>query len=110
MNSNWTDVLKQIEPEYDTLSDVMKNGPNVRAVIRNINRGWRVRIEEDWGPSNGEYYYTAGTGNLDSRCEWAAEQLKDWKFVGRLSHQEWKFLRRKDAEKFIMMYSLKWAG
>lgn len=109
MNDTWTDVLRDLQPDYDKLSDLIKYGPKIRAVARRINFGWRVRIEEEWGTSDGEHYYTADYSNLDSRCEWATEQLKDWKFVTRLSHQEWKFFNRKQAEKFVVMYNLRWA-
>ena len=109
MSDNWTNTLRQLESDYDKLADIMENGIKVRAVLRQINFSWRVIIEEVWHEGNGEVYYTADYSNLDSRCEWAAEQLKDWKFTNRLSHREWKFFRRKDAEKFITLYSLKWA-
>lgn len=109
MSDNWTDVLRQLQPDYDVLQDVLDNGLKIRARMHRVNFAWRVRIEEDWDHSDGELYYTADDGKLDSRCEWAAEQLNSWKTATRLSHQEWKFLRRKDAEKFITLYSLKWA-
>ena len=109
MIDNWTKTLQRLEPKYEELARLMKNGPEVRAVIRQVNFGWRVRIEEDWSISDGSEYYTADSSNLDSRCEWAADQLKNWRFLTRLSYQEWKFLRRRDAEKFITLYNLKWA-
>ena len=109
MNDNWTNTLRQLESEYDKLANIMENGIKIRAVIRQVNFGWRVRIEEVWHEGNGERYYTADYSNLDLRCEWAAEQLKDWRFTTRLSHQEWKFFNRRQAEKFLIMFNLKWA-
>jgi hypothetical protein len=97
-------------PEYEYLKNMLENGPEITAVLRTINLSTRVRIEEDWSVSDGSSYYTATYSNLDSRCDWAAEQLHSWKSVTRLSHQEWKFLRRKDAEKFITLFNLKWAS
>ena len=105
----WVEFITQMVPEYDDLKHMTENGPTITAVLRTVNLGPRVRIEEDWVNSNGEFYYTTDYSNLDSRCEWAAEQLSSWKFVTRLSHQEWKFFRRKDAEKFITLFNLKWA-
>ena len=46
--------------------------------------------------------------NLDERCEWAEQQLQNWKFVTRLSHQEWKFFNKRSAEKFITLFNLRW--
>lgn len=105
----WIDVLRQIEPNYDLLTAMSKEGPKIVARARKINLRWRVRIEEDWANSNGEFYYTADQSNLDQRCKWAEEQLKEWRFVTRLSHQEWKFFNKRQAEKFITLFSLKWA-
>ena len=109
-DATWIEVLKQVAPDYDDLKQAMEDGPKIKAAMRKINLRWRVRIEEDWGNGEaGEYYYTADYRNLDKRCEWAAEQLKNWKFVTRLSHQEWKFFNKVQAEKFVMMFNLKWA-
>lgn len=105
----WTGFIAQMVPEYEYLKDMLENGPKIVAKTRKINLLWRVRIEEDWGISDGSTYYDFDYSNLDSRCEWAAEQLHSWKSVTRLSHQEWKFLRRRDAEKFITLFNLKWA-
>lgn len=105
----WVEFITQMVPEYNDLKHMTENGPTITAVLRTINLRPRVRIEEDWNNSDGSTYYTFDYSNLDSRCEWAAEQLHNWKFVTRLSHQEWKFLRRKDAEKFITLFNLKWA-
>lgn len=108
-SSDWTNTLRQLESDYDKLVDIMENGIKIRAVIRKINFSWRVRIEEVWNEGNGERYYTADYSNLDSKCEWSAEQLKTWRFVVRLSHQEWHFLNRRQAERFVTLFNLKWA-
>ena len=102
-------TLQQLQPAYFRWKEVLDNGPKVKARLRHVNLAWRVRIEEDWYESDGEQYYTADYSNLDSRCEWAAKQLKDWKTVTRLSWQEWKFTSRKEAEKFTILYNLVWA-
>jgi hypothetical protein len=111
MNDPWTGIIAQMVPGYEDLKHMAENGPRITAVLRKINLSTRVRIEEDWGETDTtqQYLYlTADCGKLDSRCEWAAEQLQNWKFVNRLSHQEWKFLCRKDAEKFKTLFLLKW--
>ena len=105
----WIKAITDLVPEYEDLKYMTENGPTIAAVLRTFNLKPRVRIEEDWNNSNGEFYYTTNYSNLDSRCEWAAEQLSSWKFVTRMSHQEWMFLRRRDAEKFITLFNLKWA-
>jgi hypothetical protein len=106
----WTQMLKKLEPEYLELKFIVENGPKVKAALRKVNLSWRVRLEEDWDNDEiGEVYYTADYKNLDERCEWADQQLKNWKFTTRLSHQEWKFLTKRQAEKFITLFHLSWA-
>ncbi len=103
-------MLRQVEPDYDNLKEIMDNGPKVIAVMRTFNKKWRVRIEEDWSRSyNGDQYYTADYSNLDQRCEWAAEQLANWRSANRISHQEWLFSDRTQAEKFLTLFTLNWA-
>lgn len=113
MNSDpWIGVLKQLEPKYQDLKYMSEHAPKIRVVLRKVNLAWRIRIEEDWEhvSEDEQYlYYTADYGNLDSRCDWSAEQLKDWKMVNRLSYQEWKFWKRTDADKFLTIFNLKWS-
>ena len=106
----WLHTLQSIDPSYFKWKDLVENGPKVRARLHRVNLGWRVRIEEDWSIGDvGDQYYTADYSNLDKRCEWAEGQLKNWKSATRLSHQEWKFSDRKQAEKFLIMFNLVWA-
>jgi hypothetical protein len=105
----WKDVLRQIEPDYDQYEDMLLKGPEVSASLKKVNLHWRVRIEELWNNEEiGELYYTSDYSNLDSRCNWAEEQLKNWRFVTRLSHQEWKFASKEQALKFLTLFNLKW--
>jgi hypothetical protein len=105
----WTQMLERLEPEYPTLKSIVDLGPEVKAILRKVNLSWRVRLEEDWNNERiGEVYYTADYQNLDERCEWASQQLATWNTATRLSHQEWKFSKRVDAEKFITLFTLRW--
>ena len=105
----WTQMLEQVEPKYLTLKYIVENGPEVKANLRKVNLSWRVRLEEDWNNEEiGGMYYTVDYQNLDERCEWASQQLATWKSATRLSHQEWKFSKRVDAEKFITLFNLRW--
>jgi hypothetical protein len=109
----WIGFISQMVPEYEDLKYMAENGPKVKADLRKVNLSWRVRINEDWNNTPADQhdlYYTTDYGNLDRRCDWAAEQLSTWKYVTRLSHQEWKFKRSIDAEKFITLFNLKWAS
>jgi hypothetical protein len=109
-SDHWTQMLEQISPEYLTLKFIMEHGPKINANLRKVNLSWRVRLEEDWDDCDiGDQYYDMDYSNLDKRCEWTDQQLQNWKFTTRLSHQEWKFLSKHQAEKFITLFNLKWA-
>lgn len=107
MSDTWAELLRQAEPNYDTLKDIMYNGPKIVARMRTFNNKWRVRVEEDWGVA--EQPDRNGNSKLDIRCEWACEQLASWQSVNRMSYQEWMFPDRARAEKFLTLYNLKWA-
>jgi len=106
----WTSVVSQLVSNYDDLKEVMETGPKIIAKLHKVNLQWRVRIEENWTDTDiGDQYYTADYSNLDARCKWSEEQLASWKFAIRLSHQEWKFFTKRQAEKFVTLFNLKWA-
>ena len=109
----WVHTLQQLEPSYFKWKDILEIGPKVKAALRKVNLSWRVRIEEDWENTpdhEHNFYFITDYSNLDVRCEWADQQLTTWKTATRLSHQEWKFSKQKDAEKFITLFNLKWAS
>ena len=108
MSDTWADMLRQVEPDYDNLKEIMDNGPKIVAVMRTFNNKWRVRIEEEWS-RNGDQYYTADYDNLDQHCEWATKQLENWESANRISYQEWIFSNRTQAEKFLTLFNLRWA-
>lgn len=109
MHDPWISTLTLLEPNYSKYETILKEGPKIVVKARKINLLWRVRIDEDWNNSNGELYYTADYSNLDLKCKWAEEQLKNWRFVIRLSHQEWKFFNKRQAEKFVTLFNLRWS-
>jgi len=107
----WTQMLEKLEPEYFTLKHILEIGPKIKSTLRKVNFSWRVRLEEDWEntPADDHHlYYVTDYSNLDKRCEWASQQLATWKSATRLSHQEWKFSKKVDAEKFITLFNLRW--
>jgi hypothetical protein len=46
--------------------------------------------------------------HLNDCVEWAAEKLKDWPDVNRMSFDMWDFKSKKDAEKFVTFFHLSW--
>ena len=110
MNCAWISIVSSLEPNYHHYAKMLVDGPKVKAVLEHNNFKWRLRIEEDWGNSDiGHMYYTASYTNRDICVDWTAEQLNNQKFVTRVSFDQWAFLRKRDAEKFITLFNLRWA-
>ncbi len=111
MNSAWISTLEQLEPNYHYFAKMIEEGPTIVARLeKSTFKKWIVHIAEDWYKSKGNIYYTASYNNRDICVDWATEQLKNWKFVNRISHDKWIFLRKQDAEKFITLFNLKWGS
>ncbi len=90
---------------------MLEDGPKVKAVLEHKNFKWHVKIVEDWGDSSiGHMYYTASYVNRDICVDWTTDQLSRQKFVNRVSFDQWVFLRKRDAEKFITLFNLRWAS
>jgi hypothetical protein len=110
MSSAWISTLEQLEPNYHRYQKMLEDGPKVRAILEHKNFRWRVKVEEDWGDSSiGHMYYTATYTNRDVCVDWTAEQLSKHRFVNRISFDQWAFLRKRNAEKFITLFNLRWA-
>jgi hypothetical protein len=84
----------------------MMNKPKVKVALSPWGRYWRVTIEEEQIEGEPAYH---GSSDLDMHVDWAHEQLKTWTNVSRQSWQDWRFMKRSDAEKFITLHTLVWA-
>ncbi len=109
MTSPWESMLRQLEPDYDDLAQMLENGPKIKISLEKRNQLWKVRLEENWPKENYKEMISSDYENLDKRCKWAEEQLKTWKSATRFSHQDWLFNSRQEAEKFITLYKIVWA-
>lgn len=110
--TRWVEVLRQIEPDYDLLKKIMEEPPLVVASLEKRKFRWWVRIHEDWTNTPLEHqhaYYTASDSNREDRIKWTEEQLSSWKFVSRQSYDQWAFVRKRDAEKFLTIFNIVWA-
>lgn len=86
----------------------MMNKPDIKVKLTPWNRYWKITFEEDFGLTDdaGVRY---NTSELDNRVKWADEQLQSWPNVSRQSWQDWRFMKKADAEKFITLHTLVWA-
>jgi hypothetical protein len=98
----WQHMLYQIEPAYDKYKRIMEEGPRFKVELSLLgNHKCQILIREIEG-------FTA-FGELDEKCEWAADQLKSWPNCHRVAWDRWRFEHRKDAAKFRTLFTLKWA-
>lgn len=102
----WQHILRSIEPEIDQLKDAMERScPLCPVLVRRRNK-WEVTIQQNFPIEN--YFYPL-EDELDEAVEWSFNQLKNWKEVTRTAHDSWEFKRKRDAEKFQVIFNLKWA-
>jgi len=109
MNTDpWRHTLSMLQPDIDVLKDFMERGPKIKPALRLANQTWVLEIKEDWGVFNSlENHHD--TPSLDARVIWTTRQLESWKNVSRQAWHMWHFKHKRDAEKFITLYNLKWA-
>ena len=97
----WIHMLHQIEPAYDKYKRIMDEGPRFKVELSLLsNHKCQIIIREVEG--------SIEFGDLDEKCEWAADQLKSWPDCQRVAWDRWRFKYRKDAEKFRTLFTLKW--
>jgi len=91
----------------------------------NVNLGWRIRLAarllSEIIKKNNRYIFKVvdWSEEIDDTdwfdfdrfadcITWTDEQLKTYRSI-RMSYDEWYFERRRDAEKFQVLWALKWA-
>ena len=99
----WIHMLQRIVPAYNKLKQIMEEGPRFKVELSRLsNNKYLILVREVEGN-------LINFGNLDEKCEWAADQLKSWPNCQRLAWDMWQFNYRKDAAKFRTLFTLKWA-
>jgi len=89
----WKDQLSVITPSITRRG----NGPNYWYRLQFVEVQEEANEWSGWSSSK-----------LDQCIEWAAERLKSWSDVRRVSWDMWDFKSRRDAEKFITIFHLSW--
>lgn len=107
--SSWLHTIRNIEPLYDKIIMSTDIGPTIRPSKRKNKDGYQVLLEEFWHDSDGDAYHaTFSSCLLDSRVEWVTNELSKWNDVYRTAWDMWQFKSIKDADRFILLYYLKW--
>lgn len=104
----WTVALSHFEPKYSTLVGVMEQGPITKAKVIKKRNKWCVTFTEVWkADSDGAYTLDIDSKTFDDYIEWADTELKKWNCI-RLSWDTWQFASKVEAEKFVLIFALKW--
>lgn len=95
------DSLQNIVNLWIQLAD----DPYIIARMIDKKRKTSVVLEEVWpdGESNSKSSRT-----LDTTVAWVEEELKKLPDVRRTAWDTWEFNTRREAERFVIMYNLKW--
>jgi len=103
------DLFKTFIPEYDNMKSMIEVGEKVRAVVRQKNKRWTVQILSEY--SYGIYKHAANSHLIDEHeaYVWAQKQLSTWPNCEQRHKDKWRFKNKIDAEKFMMLFNLKWA-
>ena len=105
MTDAWEHMLNVLEPELDECRRIMNLKSQVRPVLTKDGIHWVVYLDEVYP----EAFWDTASAKLDHVLYWAAGQLSTWPDVERAGRQAWKFIHKKHAEKFIMLYNIVWA-
>lgn len=101
----WQIILQSIEPAYNKLKYFMEHGPSIVPVLK----GKTITLEEKWPENNDLIGPMYDSSKLDKVVHEIVIELDRWDNVKRTAWDQWKFSTRKDAEKFITLFNLKWA-
>jgi len=106
-SDRWSHILQNLTPNYFKWKDIMENGPRIYAKLIKTGRYWTLAVEEDWQSVDDAGNYV-NSSQHDNIINWADEELKKWK-CRRTAWHMWEFQSKREAEKFITFYNLRWA-
>lgn len=112
----WLSIVKALEPNIEELKVAMMNGFSISPDLKRIGKRWKITLQELYISGNNkypidgsfEYKNLDNIGRLDQCVNWSTKQLENWIGVRRTAYNIWEFNRKKDAEKFQIIFSLTW--
>lgn len=101
----WSQILQQWEPKYEVLQKIGQGMVPIK-IFKNYQHDYtlciRYDLEEDFQANQNTYL-------LNDIINWATEELVKWPRVRRTAYDMWKFSNKKQADKFITLFNLRWA-
>lgn len=108
MKDTWTQLLRDIEPELDKLSNALKLGPTYPIQMKKCGEYWSLIINQIWPYDVNITAYSMH--ELYERCTWISLELAKWDDVVNAGETKWLFKNKQQAEKFITLYNLVWGS
>jgi hypothetical protein len=106
MSNRWELMLTDLVPDYDDLVEVMQLGPSINFTLTSVNNEWELSFNENWGDINDAGIHF-NSENFYDRINWSVIELEKWK-CRQTWWNTWNFKSRREAEKFITIFKLKW--
>mgnify|MGYP000113811366 CR=1 FL=1 len=103
--SPWQQMLVGIMPDYLKYKKLTEEGPELLLTCYKKGNYWYIRIEEELYGADRDMIFPL-IDQLPVIIDWATEQLVDWPNVRRTSYDTWQFRRKRDTEKFQVLYNL----
>ena len=109
MTDTWTHIVKAFTKDYNSIKEMIEIGPQPRCILGTKGRQTIVTVVEIWKEDKLDLVAKYNSADFDSYIDWTIEQLETWSDVRRMAYDQWYFKRKKDAEKFITLFNIKWA-
>jgi hypothetical protein len=105
-----TDAEIEILHSLDQLEKIMAkwvDTPVIKPVLTNATGpNWLLKLAEEW-PND----VNNGDSSLLEKCvEWTDNMLNNWEGCRKLARNMWHFKSKHDAEKFLILFHLKWSN
>lgn len=102
-------IVKALSKDYDASKAMLEEGSRPRCIIGSKGKQTIVTVVEAWEEANIISNLYPPSNKLNQCIEWSTKQLETWRNVKRMSYDQWYFKNKDDAEKFITLFTVKWA-
>ena len=101
-------LFKTLIPELDDIQIAIVKGTMVSAILtKTLDESWKVQLVESYRTKSQDFHFEGE--KLRDIVNWTEEQLKNWPYCVRSSYDTWVFQSKRKAEKFLIIFNLKWA-
>lgn len=109
MNNTWTQIVQSLDPDYDNLLRVVEEGPDIEIILEKskTDQSCTVTLQEVWSVN---WARSFDSERLDERLFWTSELLDKWSNIDRIEYNSWRFDNLRNAERFLILYNLKWSS